>query len=306
MIKVLIVDDEPKLREGLRSLIPWEDEGYTVVATAANGFEAIEKYNTFAPKLVVADIRMPGMDGLELIAELRRQNAKCHVLILSGYADFEYAKRAISNRIDGYLLKPVDEDELISYLREMRVTIGQEEMLSVLQNVVEENSHEAWLRGLLQPGPGDISPLDAAGKLKLQGSSEVVLLKLLKPAKGGEEKEERVRSELERHWQPEEAEFFSLPPYAGLLLKEPLQSDTARTALWQELNRVISREGLDFYAATGGAAAGPEQIAASYTAAREVLDQAFSDAGRFWPAASWSIGLRRRISLRLNRGAGRH
>lgn len=275
MIKVLIVDDEPKLREGLRSLIPWEDEGYTVVATAANGFEALEKYNTFAPKLVVADIRMPGMDGLELITELRRQNAKCHVLILSGYADFEYAKRAISNRIDGYLLKPVDEEELISYLREMRVTIGQEEMLSVLQNEVEENSHEVWLRGLLQPGPGDISPLDAASKLKLQGSSEVVLLKLLKPAKGEDGKEERVRSELERHWQPEEAEFFTLPPYAGLLLKAPLKDTAARTALWQELSRVISREGLDFYAASGGAAAEPERITDSFAAAKGLLEQAF-------------------------------
>ncbi|WP_042203778.1 response regulator [Paenibacillus camerounensis] len=275
MIKVLIVDDEPKLREGLRSLIPWEDEGYTVVATAANGFEALEKYSTFAPKLVVADIRMPGMDGLELITELRRQNAKCHVLILSGYADFEYAKRAISNRIDGYLLKPVDEEELISYLREMRVTIGQEEMLNVLQNVVEENSRELWLRGLFQPGPGDISALEAAGKLKLQGSSEVVLLKLLNPAKGEEGKEDRVRSELERHWQPEEAEYFSLPPYAGLLLKEPLQDDAARAALRQELDRVILREGLDYYAASGGIAADPERIAASYSAARTLLEQAF-------------------------------
>lgn len=275
MIKVLIVDDEPKLREGLRTLIPWEEEGYTVVATAANGFEALEKFHTFAPKLIVADIRMPGMDGLELIAELRKQNANCHVLILSGYADFEYAKRAISCHIDGYLLKPVDEEELISYLQELRVTIEREEQFSKLQTEAEVSNHEAWLRGLLQPGSEDIAVPEAAARLGLQGECEVVLLQLMRPHKGEDGREERVRSLLERYLPPERAIFFSLPPFTGLLLKEPLKDEAARAALWQELNRIIAREGMDFYAASGGAVAEPEQAAASYTAARELLEQAF-------------------------------
>ncbi|CAH1222083.1 Protein-glutamate methylesterase/protein-glutamine glutaminase [Paenibacillus auburnensis] len=275
MIKVLIVDDEPKLREGLRTLIPWEEEGYTVVATAANGFEALEKFHTFAPGLVVADIRMPGMDGLELITELRKQNANCHVLILSGYADFEYAKRAISCHIDGYLLKPVDEEELISYLQELRVTIEREEQFSKLQTEAEVSHHEAWLRGLLQPGSEDITVPEAASRLGLQGESEVILLQLMRPLKGEDGREERVRSLLERYLPPERAIFFSLPPFLGFLLKEPLKDEAARTALWQELNRLIAKEGLDFYAASGGAAAEPEQAAASYTAARELLEQAF-------------------------------
>lgn len=275
MIKVLIVDDEPKLREGLRTLIPWEEEGYTVVATAANGFEALEQFHAFAPKLIVADIRMPGMDGLELIAELRKQNANCHVLILSGYADFEYAKRAISCHIDGYLLKPVDEEELISYLQEMRVMIEQEERLSKLQNVVEESEHEAWLRGLLQPDGRDLDVPEAAAKLGLEGSCEVVLLKLMRPYKGEDGREERVRSLLEQHCPPERAIFFSLPPFIGLLLKTPLKDEAARAALWQELSGIIAEEGLDFHAASGGVAAEPEQAAASYTAAREMLEQAF-------------------------------
>ncbi|WP_054943459.1 response regulator transcription factor [Paenibacillus ihuae] len=275
MIKVLIVDDEPKLREGLRTLIPWEEEGYTVVATAANGFEALEKFHTFAPRLIVADIRMPGMDGLELIAELRKQNANCHVLILSGYADFEYAKRAISCHIDGYLLKPVDEEELISYLKELRVTIEREEQFSRLQTEAEVSNHEAWLRGLLQPDSEDIAVPEAAARLGLQGESEVILLQLMRPHKGEDGREERVRSLLERYLPPERAIFFSLPPFLGLLLKEPLKDEAARAALWQELNRIIAREGLDFYAASGGAVAEPELAAASYTAARELLEQAF-------------------------------
>lgn len=277
MIKVLIVDDEPKLREGMRTLIPWEEQGYTVVATAANGFEAIEKYHAFAPKLMMVDIRMPGMDGLELVSELRREGSTCHVLILSGYADFEYAKRAIASRIDGYLLKPVDEEELISYLQELRVTITQEERLSEWQAVAPVRSNEGLLRELLQPRGEADDPVRAAGELGLvtgQGC-EVVLLELKRGPKGEEGREDRVRGLLEEHWQQDQALFFNLSPYMGLLLKEPLRNEQERSALWEELDSIISPEGLVFHAATGGMAPSPEQAVRSFTVARELLEEAF-------------------------------
>ena len=110
MYKVLITDDEPMIREGLRTLIDWEQHGFQVVDTAANGRDAIQKYNLYNPDLMIVDIRMPGMSGLELIETLRQDGGQQHVLILSGYADFDYAKKAINLRIDGYLLKPIDEE----------------------------------------------------------------------------------------------------------------------------------------------------------------------------------------------------
>lgn len=67
MIKVVIVDDEPKLRQGLRTLIPWESLGFTVIATAGNGKEALKIIEEESPEVVLADIRMPVMDGLQLI-----------------------------------------------------------------------------------------------------------------------------------------------------------------------------------------------------------------------------------------------
>lgn len=265
MIKVLIVDDEPKLREGMRTLIPWEELGYTVVATAANGFEALDKFYSFAPKLIVADIRMPGMDGLELINELRKENANCHVLILSGHADFEYAKRAISYHIDGYLLKLTDEEELISYLHDLRVTISQEEQLSQLQTDFPVRGNEALLRELLQPRENGFDTAESAAGLGLTGwSCEIVLLELKRAQKGEDGSEDRVRSLLEQHWLTEEALFFTLPPYMGILLKEPLKDGVARTALWNDLNRVISKEGLDFYAASGGGVADPQLASQSF------------------------------------------
>lgn len=276
MIKVLIVDDEPKLREGMRTLISWEELGYTVVATAANGFEALDKFHSFAPKLIVADIRMPGMDGLELINELRKENANCHVIILSGHADFEYAKRAISYHIDGYLLKPVDEEELISYLHDLRVTISQEEQLSQLQTDFPVRSNEVLLRELLQPRENGFDTAESAAGLGLTGwSCEIVLLELKRAQKGEDGSEDRVRSLLEQHWPAEEALFFTLPPYMGILLKEPLKDGDARTALWNDLNRVISKEGLDFHAASGGGVADPELASQSFPQPASCWSQLF-------------------------------
>ncbi|OKP86222.1 hypothetical protein A3844_14230 [Paenibacillus helianthi] len=276
MIKVLIVDDEPKLREGMRTLIPWEEYGYTVVGTAASGLEALDKFRTLAPMLMIADIRMPGMDGLELVGELRKENANCHVLILSGYADFEYAKRAISYHIDGYLLKPVDEEELISYLQELRDTISREERASEWQNNETVRNEDTLLRHLLQPQEEDAPRAEAAVELGLEGHScEVVLLEFKGLHKGGDIREEQVRSELEQQWQPDTGLIFTLPPYLGILLKEPLQDDVGRAALWRKLNAVITGYGLEFCAAAGGSAAGPEEASRSFTAAAGLLEEAF-------------------------------
>lgn len=130
MYKVLVVDDERMIREGLCSLIEWEDYGYVVADTAANGLEAIEKCSQVQPDLVIIDIRMPGMSGLEAIAAMRAQGFKRHVLILSGYADFNYARQALALRMDGYLLKPVDEEELIANLQRLRVELDSDQQRS--------------------------------------------------------------------------------------------------------------------------------------------------------------------------------
>lgn len=126
MYKVLLVDDEPMIREGLRTLLEWESLGYEVVDTAANGKDALQKCEQHDLDLIIVDIRMPEMNGLELIKKIRENGGTMHVLILSGYADFEYAKQAIVQRIDGYLLKPVDEDELMEYLHSLRKELDLE------------------------------------------------------------------------------------------------------------------------------------------------------------------------------------
>lgn len=123
MYSVLIVDDELVIREGLVALLDWESLGYQVIDSAANAIEAKHKYKLYSPDLMIVDIRMPGRDGLELVEELRALDPEMHIIILSGYADFNYAKRALSFGIDTYLLKPVDENELQLYLENLSIEL---------------------------------------------------------------------------------------------------------------------------------------------------------------------------------------
>jgi len=139
MYKVLIVDDEPSIREGMTTLIEWEDFGFEVCGTAANGREALAKADELEPDLMLVDIRMPGINGLELIERIRETGSDCHFLILSGYSDFDYAKKAIGFRVDGYLLKPVDEKELCESLERIRDRIIEEKELKR-----QQESEVAW------------------------------------------------------------------------------------------------------------------------------------------------------------------
>ena len=113
MYKVMIVDDEKSIRDGLEKIIHWEEYGFAVCGLARSGEEAYSIYQKTHPDLILTDIRMPGMSGLELIEKLRSDGEKdLEFIILSGYADFEYARRAIKFGVSNYLLKPVDEDEI--------------------------------------------------------------------------------------------------------------------------------------------------------------------------------------------------
>ncbi|WP_062048495.1 response regulator transcription factor [Bacillus sp. JCM 19034] len=140
MYKVLIVDDERTVREGLKHLIEWEQYGFQVVGLAKDADEAYEKFYDLSPSLVISDIRMYGMNGLDLIKRLREKDKNFQCIILSGYADFDYAKRAIQNNVAGYLLKPIYEEELIEYLEKVKKELSKQE--AVLQFAESEESRK--------------------------------------------------------------------------------------------------------------------------------------------------------------------
>lgn len=125
-LQVLIVDDEAVLREGMRTIIPWEEYGFEVCATAANGLEGLHILRERRPEVAVVDIRMPLVDGLEVCRRVREEALGTRILLLTGYSEFEYARSALRCGVKGYLLKPVEEQELVQELTAIREELQAE------------------------------------------------------------------------------------------------------------------------------------------------------------------------------------
>jgi len=112
MYNLLIVDDEPAVREGLSIMIDWKAYDFNVLETAKSSREALNKLETVKYDLVITDIRMPVLNGMDLIREIRKISPNTIIIIVSGYGEFEYAKKAIEYGVKAYLLKPVNRFEL--------------------------------------------------------------------------------------------------------------------------------------------------------------------------------------------------
>ncbi len=111
--KVLIADDEAAVREGLKTIIDWNACGFEICGEASNGIEVVQKTSELNPDLIMLDVKMPKFSGIEAAKQLRGNGFSGSIIILSGYSDFSFAQSAISSGVDSYLLKPIDEDELI-------------------------------------------------------------------------------------------------------------------------------------------------------------------------------------------------
>ncbi len=113
LFKMIVIDDEYLVRMGIRETIIWENYDIEIIGEATNGKMGLEMIKNLHPDLIITDIKMPIMDGLELIKHIKANNFDCTVIILSGYKDFEYAKDTLENGAYSYLLKPIDNEELI-------------------------------------------------------------------------------------------------------------------------------------------------------------------------------------------------
>ena len=112
MFKIVFVDDEFLIIDGLKKIIDWEKYNIEIVGTAQNAADGLELIKNKKPDIVITDVKMRGPDGLELISEAIKCGYDGYTIILSGYQDFEYARRAIENKVFRYLLKPIDIEEL--------------------------------------------------------------------------------------------------------------------------------------------------------------------------------------------------
>ncbi|QZY55644.1 response regulator transcription factor [Crassaminicella profunda] len=141
MIKILIADDEPVERQGVRAIITKNFDDIEIVAEAKNGREAIEYAEEYRPDIIFLDIKMPGIDGIQAAREIRNRQKDVKIIILSAYDCFSYAKESLSLDVYDYLLKPVRRKKLIALLSEIKEVIEKEkedrkEKLRLKENLI--------------------------------------------------------------------------------------------------------------------------------------------------------------------------
>lgn len=124
MFSVQIVDDEPIVRMGLKKLIPWEQLDFHAVYEAQNGQEALQQLEEHEIDLIITDIEMPIMNGMEYIRRVKELKGKQAIVILTAYAEFEYAKSAIEYGVAGYILKPIVEGQIIETLEQVKKNLA--------------------------------------------------------------------------------------------------------------------------------------------------------------------------------------
>ncbi|BBI31254.1 response regulator transcription factor [Cohnella abietis] len=175
MIKLMIVDDESIIRKGIRTSIDWWALQVEIVGEARNGKQALELVEQLKPDIVLTDIRMPHMDGLEFAQQLKQQFPYIKIIILSGYDDFNYARKALKIGVTEYLMKPVGAEELTALVSRIGAEIAEEkrqnEKEQSNQFLMRENFpliQRKWLNRLLK-GETRINDamLDKANQLRI-------------------------------------------------------------------------------------------------------------------------------------------
>lgn len=153
MYKLLIVEDEVWEREGLANFISWSAYNIDVVGTATNGQQGLQMAKKYLPDIIITDIRMPIMDGLELSREVKVFLPKCKIIVITGHNDFQYAKDAIHIGVSDFLLKPVRKEELLKTINKAKTGLHienrQEEYLSELKFKLTECEYKERERFLL-------------------------------------------------------------------------------------------------------------------------------------------------------------
>ena len=139
----MIADDEPKIRQGLKSVLEEMQLPITVCAEARNGMEALEKAEQSQPDFILMDICMPKLSGIQFLEELRKLDQNCPVIVISGFNEFSYAKQAIKLGVSEYLLKPIAEEELkaavVKVIEEIKQKRKSEKFMELVKQQMVQN-----------------------------------------------------------------------------------------------------------------------------------------------------------------------
>ncbi|MGE5614139.1 MAG: response regulator [Bacillota bacterium] len=186
MYKLLIVEDEKWEREGLADFLDWSEMGINIVGTASNGVQGLKMAKEYLPDIIITDIRMPIMNGLELSENVKRLLPNCRVIIITGYDDFEYARNAIRLGVCDYLLKPVQKDDLLDALKKTTGGIYREnkqnEYIHALKRQLSEEVYkgrERYLLSIIEGNAHNKSP-DMAASLDISFHDAEIMAMIIK------------------------------------------------------------------------------------------------------------------------------
>lgn len=165
---VVVADDEDELRQAVCTMIPWEDLGFRLVGDASNGLDALELVEKLEPDLLLTDIRMPFISGIELARQVREIRPAMHIAFLSGYDDFEYAKQAIQYNIISYMLKPLTMDGLAAELRGIHEKIDRQfaAFQQQLNAAAAQTGRDEFLVPLVLDSHAELPPHDTEFRLR--------------------------------------------------------------------------------------------------------------------------------------------
>ncbi len=141
MIRMLIIDDDYYIRIGIQNSIDWESLGVEIIGDAEDGEQGLEAILQLKPDLILLDVCMPFMNGLELLEQLANHKLNCNVIILSGYDEFEYAQMAIKYGVIDYLLKPIDKEKLVESILKTRDVIRKKASIHYYQQLISKEQH---------------------------------------------------------------------------------------------------------------------------------------------------------------------
>ena len=289
MLKVLLVEDEFVVREGIKK-IDWEAHGYEFCGEASDGELALPLIRKTLPDIVITDIKMPFMDGLELTRQIRREFPDMEIIILSGYEEFEYARDAISLGVSKYLSKPIGATELIRELDDLKETIEQkklerEMMLQYQKDISEDVSsmRRAFFKDLVSGNLSVSQLIEEAEEngIDLVASAYCILLCNVTAVSGNEDDAgadvDRIYSSLS-DWSDRFSEEFLVFERdldgVAILFKGPdtdSVTESVKTRSREFVGLMNEHEGIRFYAGIGSVVERVSEISASFDMASKAF-----------------------------------
>ena len=275
--RVLLLDDEAYMLDMLKTMIQWDFYGFELVGTALSAAEAMELYYEKRPEIIITDICMDGVNGIEFLNKIRLQDAKVKLVILSAHDKFEYAQKALKLNVDGYLLKPVSQEELLGQLLEIQRKLildeDYEEQLQTLQKSLGELEEKYRRSQLLNVWQKDAETM---GKLSEdRGAWAVLAIRTII-------RDEIVFLERELKGIPhlKTDVIFSGDGEFGIFLNSDEEAEVRRAAAL--VREKYCENARSVLCGASSLAFGTEELARLCRESRKALNQLFYEDGRFY------------------------